>query len=67
MLKVSFKQIKDFSANDVTMGRVDFIKRDNIHRVAMAIGREGCKALLFESDGVYYKILGRSHNLFYFL
>lgn len=69
MLKVAYKDIRDFAANDITeqKGGLDFIKRDRIHRIAISVGRSGVTGLLFECDSVYYKVLSEGHNLYEFL
>ena len=68
MLKVAQKEIKNFPAIDITTWREEKTKElPRLEEIAYSIGTYGCNGKLFHgTDGKFYKIVGRTTNLFRF-
>ena len=68
MLKVAQKEIKKFPAIDIAAWRGEKLAElPRLEEIAYSIGIYGCNGKLFRgTDGEFYKITGRSANLFKF-
>ena len=68
MLKTTQKEIKKFPAIDITTWRDEKLAElPRLEEIAYSIGIYGCNAKLFRgTDGEFYKIVGRTTNLFRF-
>ena len=68
MLKVTQKEIKNFHAVDITTwGDEKLAELPRLKEIAYSIGVYGCNGKAFRgTDGEFYKIVGRTTNLFRF-
>ena len=68
MLKTTQKETKKFPAIDITAWREEKTQElPHLEEIAYSIGVYGCNGKLFRgTDGEFYKIVGRTINLFRF-
>ena len=68
MLKVTQKEIREFSATDITRwSNEKLAELPSVDEIAYSVGVYGCNGkLLHGTDGKFYKITSRITNLFKF-